>query len=89
MVNLAGFAIIVEMDNYVGKFFILYLETFHEEITSDEEFLKFESNKENRVTAFVFCASYFVIGPLAIIVSLIVQYQKCLNIDEYIQVASI
>ena len=41
LINLGAFLLLNDMGKIFGKFYVMYIDTFHEEITEDEQFLMF------------------------------------------------
>ena len=41
LINLGAFLLLNDMGKIFGKFYVMYIDTFYEEITEDEQFLMF------------------------------------------------
>ena len=48
LINLSALLIIIEFDKIFGGLFKMHLDTYYEEITNDENFMKMESTKQAR-----------------------------------------
>ena len=58
LIDLSALLIVNEIDNIFGKFFMMHLKTFHEDVISRENFLKFESTKKHKQVAYYYCMGY-------------------------------
>ena len=48
LINLSALLIIIEFDKIFGGLFKMHLDTYYEEITNDENYMKLESTKQAR-----------------------------------------
>ena len=61
LMNFAGLVVLVEIDNWAGMVFELYLEVFHDDILNRDDYLVFKSDSEVKVASYSHTMSLIIV----------------------------
>ena len=84
LINISALLVLIEIPKVFGGLFKIHLETYHEDLTSSDGFMKLETTKYERESAYSYTFTFFMIYISAMIINYVrSNIGMCLDFDSY------
>ena len=84
LINISALLVLIEIPKFFGGLFKIHLETYHEDLTSTDGFMKLETTKYQRESAYSYTITFFMIYITAMIINYVrSNIGMCLEFDLY------